>query len=134
MDIPQVLRHARAGAVVVHDDFQEVGGLSQLPVVLLGAKERAKGVVVPDVPADLRTVVDALDGSVDEAIDFVLTVRPAFFPGQDFRVFQKKSPEGHEIAVTGPLAGPGDANELIEFRSEERRVGKECRSRWSPYH
>ena len=23
---------------------------------------------------------------------------------------------------------------LINFRSEERRVGKECRSRWSPYH
>src|SRR3712207_7689388 len=22
----------------------------------------------------------------------------------------------------------------IELRSEERRVGKECRSRWSPYH
>ena len=22
----------------------------------------------------------------------------------------------------------------IEERSEERRVGKECRSRWSPYH
>ena len=22
----------------------------------------------------------------------------------------------------------------IEGRSEERRVGKECRSRWSPYH
>ena len=22
----------------------------------------------------------------------------------------------------------------IKFRSEERRVGKECRSRWSPYH
>ena len=22
----------------------------------------------------------------------------------------------------------------IAFRSEERRVGKECRSRWSPYH
>ena len=25
---------------------------------------------------------------------------------------------------------PGDSN----GRSEERRVGKECRSRWSPYH
>src|SRR5256885_15484542 len=25
-----------------------------------------------------------------------------------------------------------DANDLL--RSEERRVGKECRSRWSPYH
>ena len=23
---------------------------------------------------------------------------------------------------------------LLPFRSEERRVGKECRSRWSPYH
>ena len=22
----------------------------------------------------------------------------------------------------------------VESRSEERRVGKECRSRWSPYH
>ena len=21
-----------------------------------------------------------------------------------------------------------------QYRSEERRVGKECRSRWSPYH
>ena len=24
--------------------------------------------------------------------------------------------------------------ELVHERSEERRVGKECRSRWSPYH
>ena len=24
--------------------------------------------------------------------------------------------------------------ETIYLRSEERRVGKECRSRWSPYH
>ena len=23
---------------------------------------------------------------------------------------------------------------VIKERSEERRVGKECRSRWSPYH
>src|SRR3712207_9157907 len=26
------------------------------------------------------------------------------------------------------------ANEWASLRSEERRVGKECRSRWSPYH
>ena len=28
------------------------------------------------------------------------------------------------------------ANILVDegYRSEERRVGKECRSRWSPYH
>src|SRR5258708_25480061 len=34
---------------------------------------------------------------------------------------------------------PGDARPLygwddVATRSEERRVGKECRSRWSPYH
>ena len=25
-------------------------------------------------------------------------------------------------------------HQQMEQRSEERRVGKECRSRWSPYH
>jgi len=25
-------------------------------------------------------------------------------------------------------------NSMVARRSEERRVGKECRSRWSPYH
>src|SRR6478672_13160306 len=34
----------------------------------------------------------------------------------------------HPAALSGPAAGHGDR------RSEERRVGKECRSRWSPYH
>src|SRR3712207_5327418 len=28
----------------------------------------------------------------------------------------------------------GAASIAERFRSEERRVGKECRSRWSPYH
>src|SRR5574341_1846941 len=28
----------------------------------------------------------------------------------------------------------GDVEDLLGSRSEERRVGKECRSRWSPYH
>ena len=38
--------------------------------------------------------------------------------------------------------GPVSAGEILQeefltpmhIRSEERRVGKECRSRWSPYH
>src|SRR3712207_3685403 len=34
-------------------------------------------------------------------------------------------------AVTRPRPGHVD---LSGLRSEERRVGKECRSRWSPYH
>ena len=32
------------------------------------------------------------------------------------------------------LAEAGFKVYLVESRSEERRVGKECRSRWSPYH
>src|SRR2546422_3521050 len=61
-----------------------------------------------------------------------------------------------DVAVTGvqtcalPISGPArphatgqpvrrqaaSRRELAELtgRSEERRVGKECRSRWSPYH
>src|SRR3712207_7874154 len=40
-------------------------------------------------------------------------------------------PPGAEDHVVGvPLRGGGAA----AVRSEERRVGKECSSRWSPYH
>mgnify|MGYP006982471164 CR=1 FL=1 len=33
-----------------------------------------------------------------------------------------------------PLMALGKSHQNIRRRSEERRVGKECRSRWSPYH
>ena len=44
----------------------------------------------------------------------------------------------HDKAVAAREAGKFD-NEIVPItledgRSEERRVGKECRSRWSPYH
>ena len=35
------------------------------------------------------------------------------------------------LARSGTIASAAD---LRPGRSEERRVGKECRSRWSPYH
>ena len=44
------------------------------------------------------------------------------------------------VKNAGPIARQEIENALMEealvnyFRSEERRVGKECRSRWSPYH
>ena len=35
---------------------------------------------------------------------------------------------------THAVTTPGDDSPSVASRSEERRVGKECRSRWSPYH
>src|SRR5260370_25086901 len=37
-------------------------------------------------------------------------------------------------ALNGTLYPHHTADGNVGFRSEERRVGKECRSRWSPYH
>ena len=36
----------------------------------------------------------------------------------------------HQLVV----AYQANARQGTQLRSEERRVGKECRSRWSPYH
>src|SRR6266511_1014169 len=43
------------------------------------------------------------------------------------------APESRRIPCSTPAEAPANANRLGP-RSEERRVGKECRSRWSPYH
>src|SRR5436189_5099786 len=38
-------------------------------------------------------------------------------------------------AVRAPAIAPWRSfRKLFHWRSEERRVGKECRSRWSPFH
>src|SRR3989454_6482494 len=38
-------------------------------------------------------------------------------------------------SLPDPMLSVGVMDLLLpNFRSEERRVGKECRSRWSPYH
>src|SRR5256885_10875394 len=38
------------------------------------------------------------------------------------------------LVVKLPSPGAYSLDVAISDRSEERRVGKECRSRWSPYH
>src|SRR3712207_9463155 len=43
-----------------------------------------------------------------------------------------RSAAGLEKGSTTP--GRGGVGTITAARSEERRVGKECRSRWSPYH
>ena len=41
------------------------------------------------------------------------------------------NPSTEEPIAREPKGGKADVDTT---RSEERRVGKECRSRWSPYH
>src|SRR5256885_12709120 len=41
---------------------------------------------------------------------------------------------GESVFVTERSAAGGAQPTVYCVRSEERRVGKECRSRWSPYH
>ena len=61
------------------------------------------------------------------------------FPfGEDFLVFKVMGKMTACIKLECPdlitlKCDPDYALELRD-RSEERRVGKECRSRWSPYH
>ena len=52
-------------------------------------------------------------------------------PDTGFTVLDLNS-EGELVTVVGVLPALSAGEELR--RSEERRVGKECRSRWSPYH
>src|SRR5579862_4574308 len=82
--------------------------------------------------AEVRRAVAPLEQRV--AIDHVLEappVRMVTVPGFDAVVFPYTTDIPFLAAWGQPLLfGPGS----IHARSEERRVGKECRSRWSPYH
>src|ERR1017187_7905890 len=79
---------------------------------------------VPGVKQHL-TVTIADPAATQQAWGFQLTARPS----------------SSAATMAGSFAFT-DANTLLMcsqpnlavFRSEERRVGKECRSRWSPYH
>jgi len=46
-------------------------------------------------------------------------------------VTQPDRPQGRSRSTLVP---PPVKETALAARSEERRVGKECRSRWSPYH
>ena len=62
-----------------------------------------------------------------EVILILLPHIPVFLLGEDLVLHQRR------LAGIGDDIG-GEVQHLLQNRSEERRVGKECRSRWSPYH
>ena len=60
----------------------------------------------------------------------ILSLFGAIIPFVLYLIFLKDN-------MKGSWSESSHAKELLDFwttRSEERRVGKECRSRWSPYH
>ena len=75
----------------------------------------------------LNLLGDGVMGSIDiPAIDTKL----AIYHSVSNDVLEKGV--GHIENSSLPIGGP--SSHCVLTRSEERRVGKECRSRWSPYH
>ena len=77
----------------------------------------------PWIAALLLTALLALALMVPLAVLGVQIAREAIVVARAFRGWQESG-----------LATPDWVAQLPWVRSEERRVGKECRSRWSPYH
>src|SRR2546425_8389336 len=78
----------------------------------------------------------AEDGIRDKLVTGVQTCALPIYQGDPARVAPQV--HGGEVGVGGD---DGDVERVEpedlrhdDGRSEERRVGKECRSRWSPYH
>src|SRR6266478_5540331 len=59
--------------------------------------------------------------------DWAERMTPEFPESIAYNAINAKKPETNTDVAAA-------LSESIGFRSEERRVGKECRSRWSPYH
>ena len=64
-------------------------------------------------------------------------------PQRTFKAFDSLAKVKRAFALPVSMGAPKDEREALNMafdsaggysRSEERRVGKECRSRWSPYH
>ena len=94
----------------------------------------------------LRTLAE-LEGNIEYGVDEDLvffwrtksdTLRHKFFVGNNVKSFERRiawSKLLNKIYFEGgDVSGSPYLKTAEAARSEERRVGKECRSRWSPYH
>ena len=85
------------------------------------------------------TIISAGMSKIPSTIDGVIK-RPEPGENASSKYIDVIGGDGQQIATVNLAVSPRimSADEVYECfdraRSEERRVGKECRSRWSPYH
>ena len=72
-------------------------------------------------------IENSLNKNISDVLEVVLG-GAVDLGASDLHIEPQKEETKIRIRVDGML------QEVTGIRSEERRVGKECRSRWSPYH
>ena len=80
MNIAHILSQSRTAAVVIHHDFEKVGVLAELGVVLLRSIEWRERIVVPDMPAHALRRCNAMGQRVHRAIRVIESFIPQSFP------------------------------------------------------
>src|SRR2546422_1273823 len=102
-----------------------------IDVVLLDLAEDVLGQQLLEV--DRRFDLMDPPAARDDLLRSARTDTQVLFPDQPLRLDRRD----RVVLQLDPRIDPEGHERLIVFqgdRSEERRVGKECRSRWSPYH
>src|SRR2546422_6452351 len=98
---------------------------------------------IPGIPISADVGMQLAPGPARPIVLFPVRLETRFFPLADgsselrVRVYPDKVHiDSHEPALTDDELTWGKHfwEQTWRARSEERRVGKECRSRWSPYH
>ena len=83
--------------------------------------------LIATVVSLLCTACHSNHPQIQAAYDLIERVTPGY--GNQFQLELIDSENGKDVYEIGSQNG-----KVLLRRSEERRVGKECRSRWSPYH
>src|SRR5580698_10261985 len=85
---------------------------------------------------DLAPMLTAAGDTNNEIRELTKPVVAALIDGGFFHMLKAKSVGGMELkpSVFAQVTEAIAAADGSTGRSEEGRVGKECRSRWSPYH
>src|SRR5215217_4354007 len=132
---PGVVNLVNGGREIVegildHPDIDAVSFVGSAPVArLVYERAAASGKRVQALGGAKNHMVVMPDAVIDRTVDGII--------GSAFGAAGQRCMAGSVVVTVGEahekLIGP-----LVErtraLRSEERRVGKECRSRWSPYH